>query len=325
MELVVIDPVSAFFDVGARGGRARAVLSGLQALAREHSTAIVLVAHLRTASTRATLDVAGADGLVAAARMVWVVKRDPNDPRRRLFLPAKNNLDDECPGFAWRLMGGKVHWEPGRVECGPAGELVDDLSRARGRREALASAFIADFLKDGPRMWGVIEHRAKLAGHRPRTLERARGSVAETFKLTGADGRWLWRLMGDTRDWSEGDVTDMLSGDPVGRRAAVGLRSGSAPQASRNPRRLSRLSTISIRTNWMTAGTKWMNCEDTAKLANMRNWPENRGDKMGESGQNRRSQRENACSPVREVQVAKLAKLAKLRPSRNTTGSMMRA
>ena len=81
VKLVVIDPVSAFLDVG-RGDRARAVLSGMQALARECSTSIVLITHLRSASQQGTLGVVGADGLVAAARMVWVQARSENSTGR---------------------------------------------------------------------------------------------------------------------------------------------------------------------------------------------------------------------------------------------------
>jgi hypothetical protein len=86
-------------------------------------------------------------------------------------------------------------------------------------------------------MWGVIERNAKLAGHRPATLQRVRGDVAEPFKCTGGGGRWLWRLIGDERDWSEGDIADLFASDPVGRRASGGAlpgcgnASGVGPQA----------------------------------------------------------------------------------------------
>jgi hypothetical protein len=220
VKMVVVDPVSAFLDVG-RGDRARAVLSGLQALARECATAIVLITHLRTAYQKGTLAVVGADGLVAAARMVWVLTRDPHDRQRRLFLPAKNNLDGECPGFAWRLAGGRVQWEAGRVECGPAGELVDHLGRAREKRDALAAAFIADFLAPGPRMWVVIEEHGKRAGHRTGTLERVRSSVAEPFKRQEEDGRWLWRLIGDHRTGSEADIADLFARGQAGPGAPL--------------------------------------------------------------------------------------------------------
>ena len=48
-----------------------------------------------------------------------------------------------------------------------------------------------------------------------------------------------------------------------------------------------------------------------AKLANMRYWAENRGSSGAKSGGNRRLQRENACSPLRQTEVAKLAKFGR--------------
>ena len=156
----------------------------------------------------------GSPGLVAAARSVWVLTCDPDDPLRRLFMPAKNNLGVEARGYAWRLAGGKGQWEVNRVEKAGAGGAGSGADPARGRR--LAAAFIADFLQGGPRMWGVVEFNAKLAGHKPAALERARGSVAEPFKRTG-DGRWLWRLIGDERTSSEGDIADLFgSGEGIG-------------------------------------------------------------------------------------------------------------
>ena len=69
-------------------------------------------------------------------------------------------------------------------------------------------------------MWLVIEHNAKLAGHKAWALGRVRAKVAEPFKSPGKDGRWLWRLVGDKRQWSEQDYAELFHGDSVARRAA---------------------------------------------------------------------------------------------------------
>ena len=218
-----------------RWGRSRSwpgPLAALQGLAGRCGAAFILVAGLRdsagskAAATRQAA-VTHSPGLAAAARSVWVLSRDPDDPLRRLFISAKNNLGAEARGYAWRLAGGKVQWEAERIEKPVAPEP------ARGRR--LAAAFIADFLKDGPRMWGVVEFNARQAGHRPASLERARGSVAEPFKRTGTDGRWLWRLIGDERTGSEGDIADLFgSGEGIGFAGRHG-RGGKSPRHSPGP------------------------------------------------------------------------------------------
>jgi len=215
VKLVVIDPLSAFLNAAS----SRAGLAVLQGLASRCGAAFVLVTELReSAAAKAAATgsgppaVTGLPGLVSAARSVWVLSCDADDPLRRLFMPAKNNLGTLARGYAWRLADGKVQWEPKRMERAGAGRMAADPARAR----RLAAAFIADFLKDGPRMWGVIEAHAKRAGHKPAALERGRGGVAEPFKRTEVDGRWLWRLIGDDRTSSDGDIADLFGGDEVG-------------------------------------------------------------------------------------------------------------
>ena len=213
IKLAIIDPAADF--LGRCSGVALAdALTALQSLARRYGVALVLVADTREGS-RAPLAATLPAALASAARSVWVLSRDEYNEQRRLFVPAKNNLSAECDGHAWRLVDGKVQWEANAVASGCRGG-------AGGRAKRQAAAFLADFLRDGPRMWVVIQHCAKLAGHSPRTLERARNSVAETFKRPEGDGRWLWRLIGDTQTGSPGDAADLLGGDPVGRRASGG-------------------------------------------------------------------------------------------------------
>jgi len=43
-----------------------------------------------------------------------------------------------------------------------------------------------------------------------------RASVAETFKRKGQEGRWLWRLIGDDRTSSEGDIADFFGAGEIG-------------------------------------------------------------------------------------------------------------
>ena len=211
VKLVVVDPVADFLEA-RRPGRRTDMLTALGQLADRYGAAFVLVADLAERSGKWPLAGIG-PALVAAARSVWVVSRDGDEPGRRLFLPAKNNLGAECSGHAWRPADGKVQWEPKPLPAGGEESLGQ-------RAKRLAAAFIADFLKDGPRMWLVIEHNAKLAGHKAWALGCVRGKVAEPFKTKGKDGRWLWRLVGDERDWCQLDYEDVFGGDPVGRRAA---------------------------------------------------------------------------------------------------------
>jgi hypothetical protein len=175
--------------------------------------------------------VAGPAGLVSAARHIWVVARDHTAEQRRLFMPAKNNLGGESRGYAWTIAEGKVRWEAGQLErAGYFDSLLEEASRFAGKSDAAATGFIADFLNDGPRTWAAIALHGKTAGHKAGTLERVRASVAEPFKRKEQDGRWLWRLIGDDRTSSNGDIADCFGGaGEIGFPVADGLGLGPLP------------------------------------------------------------------------------------------------
>ena len=190
--------MSAFLDAAGNGVRARQVVWALHALAERCGAAFVLVAGLRDSSAKGRLAVVGPPGLVSASRHLWVVARDhtaeqrrstdstssprAGSGRRRLFMPARNNLGGESRGYAWTIVDAKVRWEAGRLErTGYFDSLLEEGHRSVAQRDAAATLFIADFLKDGPRGWAAITQQGKAAGHKQGTLERVRAGVAETF------------------------------------------------------------------------------------------------------------------------------------------------
>jgi len=218
--LVVVDPVSAFLGNAddRNNGRVRGLLAPLADLARRRGVAVILVTHLRKAPAPSAVHaIIGSIGLAAAARVAWVVTKDPDDAQRRLITVAKNNLGPDRQGYAFRLAGRRVQWESGRVELSADAALTGPLRRkgggAGGVREQLAAAFVADFLAAGPRSWGAVERAGRQAGHKPGTLERGRSQVAETFKKEGGKGRWFWRLSGDTRSEAVPDGDEMFDLD----------------------------------------------------------------------------------------------------------------
>ncbi|MBI3068655.1 MAG: AAA family ATPase, partial [Betaproteobacteria bacterium] len=121
--LIVIDPVSAYLGgvESHNNAEVRALLAPLAELAARHGVAVIAVSHLNKASgTEALLRVQGSIAFSAAARAVWGVARDKENPARRLFLPLKNNLGHDQTGLAFtveefRLLCGietsRVGWE----------------------------------------------------------------------------------------------------------------------------------------------------------------------------------------------------------------------
>ena len=215
---VVIDPLNSFIGGATdahRDNEVRAVLGPLKKLAEDRGVAVLLVMHHRKGRGRnADEAVMGSRAFTGIVRQVWHVVRDAEDAARRLLLPGKTNICAEGGGLAYSIRGDGhgdpvVAWEPDAVEMSADDGLAalakaerdtgDDEADHRQSKLDLAANFIADLLLDGPRAWADVAKAGRQAGHMAGTLERARATVAETFKA-GAAGGWFWRKIGDARD-----------------------------------------------------------------------------------------------------------------------------
>ena len=108
---MIIDPVNACLN--ATYGHAfnpnsvpqvRALLSHLEAIGTKFGVAIVCVTHFTKARGGSALArVTGSFAFVAAARSVFTVVRKEDDPDRRVFAPAKNNLAADVDALGFRI------------------------------------------------------------------------------------------------------------------------------------------------------------------------------------------------------------------------------
>jgi putative DNA primase/helicase len=115
--LVVIDPITAYLGEtdSHKNAEIRGLFAPLAALAAKHGVAIVCVTHLnKSGSGPAIYRSIGSIGFVAAARAVWAVIKDRDNPRRWLMLPAKNNLAPDALGLAYTLRTLRPQWDGSR-------------------------------------------------------------------------------------------------------------------------------------------------------------------------------------------------------------------
>ena len=140
--LVVIDPIAAYLGKANshRDADVRGLLAPLAQLAAKHGVAVLAVTHWnKNMVTLALYRIMGSIAFVAAARAVWVVVKDKNDPERRLLLPLKNNLAASLGGLAYRLEAKPGHdcplvvWDTDPVEVS-ADEVLTDSSHEPTRR-----------------------------------------------------------------------------------------------------------------------------------------------------------------------------------------------
>lgn len=215
VRLVIIDPISAYLgDIDSHNNaEVRGMLAPLQKLAEVHDVAMLCVTHQnKSTGMDALLKVQGSIAFGAAARAVWGVAKDKENPKRRYFMPMKNNLGEDSSGFAYsiesyfiespnpdeeKIPTSRVMWEAEPVtksteEVFNASNLTYDESGALSD----AKLFLRSLLADGPVESKQVEIDARGAGHSMATLRRA----ADELKVRrerdgfGRGARWKWAL-----------------------------------------------------------------------------------------------------------------------------------
>lgn len=202
---LLIDPVAAFMgDTDSHANAdVRGVLAPLADAAGRLKVAVPLIGHLNktTGQTSALHRAGGSLAFVAAARAAWVVTKDANDPERRLFLPAKNNLAEDRTGLAYRIVPGvggapRLAWEPDLITDIAADAALAGTGGTKAKPREEAAAWLQARLSKGPVEATAIEAEIEALGFAKRTVSRAKEQLSvDTFKETGRlDGRWFWRL-----------------------------------------------------------------------------------------------------------------------------------
>ena len=205
--LVIIDPITAYLsDTDShRNAEVRAVLAPLAELAAQNRVAILGISHLRkSADGDAILRVTGSLAFVAAARAAYLVIRDPGDDRRRLFLPAKNNLGEDRTGYAFyieptSLPGGietsRIVWAPDAVTV-TADEALRPKSTDTQPKLDAAMDWLGELLARGPLSAVEVQAAAGTAGHAWATVRRAANEIGIEKIKDGYGGGWVWSLPG---------------------------------------------------------------------------------------------------------------------------------
>ena len=208
--LVIIDPISAYLGNADSHNNAevRALLSPLQYVAAKHQAAMLGVSHLTKAQgVDALLRLQGSVAFGAAARSVWGIAKDKDDPQRRLMLPLKNNLGKDDTGFAYSLQSfllegseppigtSHVMWEKEKVTIS-AEEAFAQGAKDFTEHSMLddAKAFLRDFLANGAQRVDKVEREAKRAGVSAATLKRAKVELRLIAAKQDFEGPWEWRL-----------------------------------------------------------------------------------------------------------------------------------
>lgn len=208
VKLVVIDPISAYLGKSDshKNAEIRGLLAPLSKLASDYQLAVVMVTHMSKGDGKGMYRAMGSLAFIAAARSAWAVAKDKDNPKRRLLLPAKNNIGNDETGLAYCIIDGAVVWEPGPVTQ----KLDDVLSIDAGHRSLgpnpekrdTAAEWLIERLKDGPVYVGnkknpepgTIRADAEAAGMAWRTVRRAMEELGVRSERCPLTKRYRWRL-----------------------------------------------------------------------------------------------------------------------------------
>jgi len=200
-KLVIIDPLSAYLGGNIdshRDSDVRSVLAPLVELAEKFDVAVVGVMHLNKNTTgKVVYRAMGSIAFTAAARTVWLVSTDPNDPdsRRRLLTPAKHNILIDPTGLAFELNNGRVEFEnePVNITADEALNTVESPERDRAKQ------WLSELLPSGTSIAGTeIQKKAEAEGISIRTLNRAKRELNvvsyPSQQTEGKRPQWFWRI-----------------------------------------------------------------------------------------------------------------------------------
>jgi AAA domain len=205
--LVVVDPLMAFLSNDTNSHRdqdVRRALAPLASLAERTGASVLVVRHLNKAAANNPLYRGGGSiGIIGAARMAFVVGKDPQDEVRRVLASTKNNLAMQPKSLMFSLEeaeGGavRVDWL-GETDVSAKDLLGTPQDQEHTDALGEATGFLSDVLANGPVPSTEVIEEAKNAGIAEKTLRRAKkvlGVVASREGEAGrrGAGRWLWKL-----------------------------------------------------------------------------------------------------------------------------------
>lgn len=206
-KFIIVDPIALYLGSvdENKNKEIRAALGQLTALAERHGVSLILNSHFSkpgTSNKNAINRVMGSIGFAAAARMVFGIMKDPENPDRRLFLTIKNNIGQDKEGLAYNiksvlLNGGietsRVEWLNERVSQ-TANEILN-TDNADSPKVGEAKEFLEELLKNGSVSLTEIRSQAEQKGISVSRLYKAKEvlKIYENISIGSKRGK-IWSL-----------------------------------------------------------------------------------------------------------------------------------
>lgn len=208
-KLIIVDPISLYLGSvdEYKNKEIRSALCMLTALAERHDLAIILNSHFSKRSgnvTKSAIDrVMGSIGLAAAARIVFGILKDPDNLKKRLFLPIKNNIGPDEIGYSYEIkqiildnniLTSRIEWLNEKIDK-TANDILNPPLKIEAPKREEAKEFLLEMLKDGACMRRDLVERAKEFDISYGRLYAAKSElkIIEDYEL-GNKRNTFWRL-----------------------------------------------------------------------------------------------------------------------------------
>jgi hypothetical protein len=248
--LVLVDPLMAFLSADANSHRdqdVRRALAPLAGLAERTGACVLVVRHLNKAPGSNTLYRGGGSiGIIGAARMGYLIAKDPQAENRRVLATTKNNLAKPPRSLMFALEeseGGavRINWL-GESEVSAKDLLATPQDHEQTDARSEAAEFLQDILSEGPVPANEVIRDAEDAGIAEKTLRRAKkllSVVAYRENRAGeqrGSGRWMWKLpvVDLSTDEDQGGPPTVQDGQD-GQRLETGTLEQVEPEILREP------------------------------------------------------------------------------------------
>ena len=200
-QAVIIDPIGSYIgsiDIH-RENQVRSVMFQLKMrLAEKYGIAVIIVVHLRKGGSEDPVlaRVLGSTAFTGAARTVWGVAHDKDDPSRRMFVPMKHNLTSQ----ATKGLEFFINTAPNGEGVVTWGESIDDLAEdvmkdhgmKAGSQVAKAKEIIHSALQAGPQLVTKIKEQMIQEDIGWRSANKAKVDLKIKSRKVGGD--WIWSL-----------------------------------------------------------------------------------------------------------------------------------
>lgn len=193
-KLLVLDPMQAYLGDHVdmhRANEIRPVMHALASLAERYDCAIVLIGHMnKMSSLKSIYRGLGSIDIIAAARSVLTVARDPEHPENRVILQVKNSLAAMGEPVAFTLDADGKFKFLGAYEVNTASLLANEPKCPPKSRDKAEALILACLEREQPLYVRHIYDIADSEGINKRTLLRAKTRLGIAHEKT--DRGWIW-------------------------------------------------------------------------------------------------------------------------------------